>query len=89
MSTKNNIARLTIEIPKPLHKKIKRMATDYEISLKQIVIDALESLDCPHGSHEPNDETLRVIKEAKNKKNLVSEQEGKDFLKQLISKCSK
>ena len=35
------VTRLTVDLPKPIHKKLKMMATEEEISLRQLVIDIL------------------------------------------------
>lgn len=35
------VTRLTVDLPKSIHKKLKMMATEEEISLRQLVIDIL------------------------------------------------
>ncbi len=35
------VTRLTVDLPKPIHKKLKMLATEEEISLRQLVIDIL------------------------------------------------
>ncbi|MFK8009991.1 MAG: hypothetical protein AB8H03_26795 [Saprospiraceae bacterium] len=35
------VTRLTVDLPKPIHKKLKMRATEDEISLRQLVIDIL------------------------------------------------
>jgi len=35
------VTRLTVDLPKPIHKKLKMLAMEEEISLRQLVIDIL------------------------------------------------
>lgn len=54
--------------------------------MRDIILEVLKEIEeCASSSHFPNEETLRVIKDVENRKNLVGAKEGSDFLKKLIS----
>jgi len=60
------------------------MAAELGISMKQIILNALESIDeCLYSSHVPNEETTKAIKEAKEKKNLSEAKDAEDLFKKL------
>lgn len=69
MNKKEELSRISLDIPKLKHKRLKKMAAELGISMKQIILSALESIDeCLYSSHVPNEETIKAIKEAKEKK---------------------
>lgn len=52
--------------------------------MKQIILDALESVDeCRYSSHMPNEETIQAIKDTKEKKNLIKAKNAEDLFKKL------
>jgi len=71
--SKENLSRLTIDIPKKHHIKLKSIALITEKSMREIIIDAIESIDlkCLNNKHLPNKETLKSIDNIKKGKNLT------------------
>lgn len=91
MSTKNNeLSRITIDIPKIDHKKLKALAALLGTSMRELIIESIEErlakqreeAECPY-DHTPNEETLRVIRNVKQGKNLVRAKDMKDLRKKL------
>ena len=84
MKTKNELSRISIDIPKTQHKRLKRLAADLGISMRQIILDALESIDeCRYSEHVPNETTIQAIEEAKARKNLIEADNAEDLFKKL------
>ena len=90
MSTKNELSRITIDIPKIDHKKLKTMAASLGTSMREIILESIkerlatqkQEAECPY-SHTPNEETLRVFKNVQEGKNLVIAKDMKDLRKKL------
>lgn len=84
MSNKKELSRISVDIPKAQHKKLKRLAADLGISMRQIVLDALAcALECHFSSHIPNEETIKAIKEVKSRKNLITAENAENLFKKL------
>ena len=79
-----DISRITIDMPKNLHKKFKALAAANGKSMKEMVIEYINDQveGCPH-SHIPNKETVKSLENIKNGKNLVESKDLKDFFKKL------
>lgn len=76
MSTQEQLSRITIDLPKEEHKRLKRLAIDLDKSMKELVLEAIRSLEyCPK-SHIPNQETLEAIKEIEKGENLIKGKEA-------------
>jgi len=84
MSTKNELSRLTIDIPKVLHKRLKTRAALSGKSMRDMVLDALEASDiCQYSDHHPNKETLEAIENVEKGKNLTEYESLDDLFKKL------
>ena len=72
MSTKIELSRITIDIPKMDHKRLKAMAALRGKSMRELVLEAIESIEeCTLSSHLPNKKTIKAINDAKTEKNLI------------------
>ena len=73
MSTRNTeTSRIIIELPKTQHRKLKSIAAMHGKSMREIILESLESNDiCLHSSHKPNKETRKSIKNIEEGKNLT------------------
>ena len=80
MNTKNELSRITIDIPKIDHKKLKTMAAVLGKSMQTIVRELIE--ESLKSAHYPNKTTIKAIEDARLGKGLVKS----DSLKDLFSK---
>lgn len=72
MKTKSEMSRITLDIPKAEHKKLKAKAALLGKSMRSLVLEALEgNNECSFPSHTPNRATKRAIKNAEEGKNLT------------------
>ncbi len=92
MKIKNDISRLTIDLPKANHKLLKAMAAELGVSMKEIILESIderikqrkkEEEICRHSSHVPNKKTARAIKDVKEGKGLIRYENSKDFFKKF------
>ncbi|MBA3954398.1 hypothetical protein H0X48_03720 [Candidatus Dependentiae bacterium] len=84
MNNKNGLSRISIDIPKIQHKKLKRLAAELGVSMRQIVLEALELVEeCKYGNHEPNEETIKAIEEVKARKKLIKAENAEDLFEKL------
>jgi len=84
MDTKGNLSRITIDIPATDHKKLKARAALLGKSMREIILEALESMEpCFDSDHIPNKKTVQAIKDIERKKGLATAQEIKDFSKKM------
>ncbi len=81
MNIKKDLSRITIDIPKEDHKKLKAMAAILGKSMREIVIESLEQ----HlsSSKTPNNKTLKVIADAHHGKGLTTAKDAEDLFKKL------
>ena len=85
---KNELSRMTIDMPTSTHKKFKQLAAQHGISMRQLVIDYInekieqESQECPY-DHTPNAKTKKVMRETDKGKSLVRSKNAKDLFKKL------
>ncbi len=82
--------RLTLEIPKKYHRKLKSFAAMHGKTIKEVVVDSTgyimaqeEKAQKCDRCHEPNEETIRVLEEARQGKGLVKAKDIKDLFKKL------
>ena len=81
MHARTNLSRITIDIPKESHTRLKAMAAILGKSMREIVIESIEkNLSDPK---KPNKQTLRAIKAVENKKGLVKAKSADDLFKKL------
>lgn len=78
---KNEITRITFDIPTEKHKELKALAVLSGKSMRSIILEAIE---CAISSHIPNEETIKAIQDAKERKNLVSKKEADELNKKVI-----
>jgi hypothetical protein len=81
MSTHTNLSRITIDIPKIHHKKLKALAAILGKSMKEIVIESIEAHI--QSTDIPNKQTLKAIKNVEAGKNLVAAKNLDDLFKKL------
>ena len=68
MSTRNELARMTIDIPKVNHKKLKALAAVLGTSMRDLVLDAIEDFV---ERKKPAGKLKQTIKEIEAGKGLV------------------
>ena len=81
MHVKNETSRITIDIPKESHKRLKAMAAVLGKSMREIVVESIEKNLSDRTIF--NKKTLRAIKDAENKKGLVHAEDIEDLFKKL------
>jgi len=75
MATKIALSRITIDIPKVDHQRLKAMAALRGKSMREIILEAIESIEeCALSSHLPNKKTIKAIKDADNEKVLLRQE---------------
>jgi hypothetical protein len=84
MGAKSELSRVTIDMPKALHKKLKTCAALQGKSMRGIILDALELTEaCRLSDHIPNKTTRKAIKDAQKETNLTRAKDIKDLIKKL------
>ncbi len=78
---KNELSRITIDIPKVDHKRLKAMAAILGKSMQTIVRELIE--ETLKSSHYPNKTTIKAIRDAEAGKGLVKSDSVKDLFKKL------
>ena len=81
MSTKTDLSRITIDIPKIDHKKLKAMAALTGKSMREIVIESIE--EHLRSAKYPNKTTLKAIEDAEKGKKLESATDAAHLFKKL------
>lgn len=84
-SMKNELSRLTADIPKACHLKLKSIALVTGKSMRDVLVDAIEAIDieCLASNHVPNAETLKAMENIEAGKGLVEIDDLKDLFKKL------
>jgi hypothetical protein len=85
MNASGNISRITIDLPKESHQKLKAMAAVLGKSIREIVIESIEKQ--LKSSHYPNKKTRTAIKNAEHGKGLREIKNIEAFFKKLACKC--
>ena len=81
---KSELSRVTVEMPKSVHRRLKTQAAYLGKSLKQVILDAIEETDpCRSSTHIPNKETRKAIKDVKAGRNLVRCKNVEELFKKL------
>ncbi len=80
--------RLTLEIPKKYHRKLKSFAAMHGKTIKEVVLDSTgyvmaqeEQIEECKRCHEPNEDTIKVIEEMLQGKNIARAKDIKDLFK--------
>lgn len=84
MSSKNEVSRITIDLPKEQHKKLKSRAAMLGKSMREMVVEAIEAMDaCASSNHRPNKKTIKAIKDTEKSIGLIKGKEAEKFAKKL------
>ncbi|MGB8468077.1 MAG: hypothetical protein WCE21_03655 [Candidatus Babeliales bacterium] len=84
MNNKSESSRITIDIPKTMHRKLKSQAALLGKSMRDIILEAISNTEeCLMSNHQPNKKTIKAIQDATNKKNRASEVESLALSKKL------
>lgn len=81
MTAHHEHTRMTIDMPFEEHKKLKAMAAFMGVTLKDLVLNCLR--DYLLSDNEPNDQTLKALKETDERKGLVDCKDFNDFIDKL------
>lgn len=81
MTAKSQMARMTIDVPKEDHKRLKALAAVLGKSMREIIIEWVH--EHLYSSNTPNAETLDAIKQIENRKNLVESDNIEELFKKL------
>ncbi len=79
MNTKGDFSRITIDMPKIDHKKLKAISALLGKSMRELVIESIRE----HLYKYPNKETLRAIENVEKGKDLTKAKNIKDLFKKL------
>ncbi len=73
MDNRKELSRLTSDIPKQYHLKIKSIALLTGKTIREVLMDAIDAIDieCITSAHLPNKETRKVLDEIKEEKNIL------------------
>jgi hypothetical protein len=91
---KNQLSRMTVDIPVSLHKKLKTLAIREDMSLREVIIKCLseftskEHEECPF-DHTPNAKTLKAIEDAEKGIGLNHCKDVEDLFKKCGIKIKK
>lgn len=81
MSAKNQLSRMTIDIPEEDHKRLKALAAVLGKSMRKIIIEWIhENL---YSSNTPNAKTLEAIRQVENGENLVEAENIEDLFQKI------
>jgi len=81
VNIKSDLSRITIDIPKKSHKRLKAMAAVLGKSMREIVIESIEERF--HRDAVPNNETLKAIKSVEKGQDLIEAKNVEDLFKKL------
>lgn len=87
---KNELSRITIDIPASTHRKLKALAAHKRVSMRKIIEELIdlrlmtqpEIEECPY-SHAPNERLLKTIKDANSGKGVKKYKDIEDLFKKL------
>lgn len=84
MNNKIVLSRITLNIPKATHRKLKSRAAVLGTSMRAMILQAIELSDaCIESDHIPNKETVKAIKDARAGKGVVKGKRAEAFSKKL------
>lgn len=81
MATKSHISRMTIDVPKEDHKKLKALAAVLGKSMREIIIEWIH--EHLYSTNTPNAETLEAIRQIERGENLIESDNINDLFKKL------
>ena len=79
MNTKGDFSRITIDMPKIDHKKLKAISALLGKSMRELVVESIRE----HLYKYPNKETLKAIENVEKGKDLTKAKDIKDLFKKL------
>jgi len=85
MSTKQNLSRMTIDIPAEDHKRLKALAIALGKSVRETITEWIYTF--LYSQNTPNAKTLKAIESVEKKKGLIDAKDAKDLFKKLGIKC--
>jgi len=84
---RNEMSRITIDIPIADHKRLKAIAAVLGKSMRDIVIDSIEEhllkVKIPSKGKVPNKKTLKAITNIEEGKNLIEAKDAEDLFNKL------
>lgn len=90
MNTKSDLAQIILTLPKEEHKKFKSNVAAMGKTMKQVLLEAIESInkqECPYENLPFNKETESALKNILENKNLVKVKNVKELFKKAGIKC--
>lgn len=81
MTAKSHTSRMTIDVPKEDHKRLKALAALLGKSMREIISEWIH--EHLYSSNNPNAETLDAIKQIENGENLIESDNIEDLFKKL------
>lgn len=81
MKIRDELSRITVDIPKIDHLKLKAMAALTSKSMREIIIASIETY--LNSTNSPNKKTLKAIEDAEKGKGLTAHKNMTDLFKKL------
>jgi antitoxin component of RelBE/YafQ-DinJ toxin-antitoxin module len=81
MRTKNEVSRMTIDIPSKSHKQLKAVSVILGKSMREMVIESID--DYLHSVKLPNKKTLKAIKDCEEGADCFEAKDFQDLFKKL------
>ena len=81
MNTKNEISRMTVDIPKKSHKQLKALSAILGKSMRTIVLESIDNY--LENVKLPNKKTLKAMQDVENGVDLVKAENAQDLFKKL------
>ncbi len=85
MEARKGLSRLTSDIPKEYHIKIKSIALLTGKTMREVLMEAIDNIDiqCISSKHVPNAETCKALEEIKRGENLIQGKEAEKITKKF------
>ena len=85
MDNRKDLSRLTSDIPKQYHLKIKSIALSTGKTIREVLMDAIDAIDieCITSDHVTNEETQKVLEEIGKGENLLRDKEADKITKKF------
>lgn len=81
MNVRDDVSRMTIDIPKRSHKQLKALSAVLGKSMRELVVKLID--DYLQSAKLPNKKTLKAIQDAEDGKDLVKAENLQDLFKKL------
>ncbi len=81
MNTKNEISRMTVDIPKKSHKQLKALSAILGKSMRTIVLESIDNY--LENVKLPNKKTLKAMQDVEDGVDLVKAENAQDLFKKL------